>query len=486
MLLRHTAYYLIARGLPGVVNFAALAVYTRQLAPEAFGQYALVLVGVGLANVAVFQWHRLVLERFLAANSADPQRFLGWMLAQFLVLALAVTGIGALLALWWPDPVWQRLVALAVPLLLAQAWFELNLALVRARLEPGRYGGLLGSKAVMALGLGAGLAWAGFGAMAPLIGLLVAHVVAFVLFGLGLWRGTSPRMPETDVLRAHLRYGLPLTVTFALMWVVSGSDRLMLAYFLDEQAVGVYAAGYDLAFQSLTLLLTIINTAAYPLAVTALERDGEAAACEQLRQNGEWILAAALAGAAGLVVLAPALVAVLIGETFREGALTVLPWVAAAAALAGIKAYHFDIAYHLGRASQYLVATGAVTAFSNVALNLWLIPVHGILGAAWATLGGYGLALLLSVVFSQRAFPMPAIAPLLIKTGWVGVAAALAAWFGLALGNTPTASLSIGLALGLIGTGLIAVAVDVGGVRRPIACLSRCYLRTDRRHSRIR
>lgn len=480
MLLRHMAYYLIARGLPGVVNFAALAVYTRLLTPDAFGQYALVLAGIGFANVAVFQWHRLVLERFLAAQATEPQRFLGGMLAQFLVLASAVTGIGALLALWWPDPLWQRLIALAVPLLLVQAWFELNLALARAQLEPGRYGRLLGSKAVMALGVGTLLAWAGLGAAAPLVGLLAGHVIAFVVFGLSLWRGIAPRIPEAAVLREHLRYGLPLTVTFALAWVVSGSDRFMLAYFRDEQAVGVYAAGYDLAFQSMTLLLTIINTAAYPLAVAALERDGEAAAREQLRQNGEWILAAALAGAAVLVVLAPALVAVLVGEDFREGALAVLPWVAVAAALAGIKAYHFDIAYHLGRASQYLVATGAVAAVANVALNLWLIPAHGILGAAWATLGAYGVALLLSVVFGQRAFPMPAIAALLIKAGWVGAAVTLAAWFGLALGDTPAARLGIGLALGLSGAGLIAFAADIGGVRRSIIRFSRYCLRPDR------
>lgn len=480
MLVRHLVSYSLARGLPGLLNFAALAVYTRLLTPDAFGQYALVLVGIGFANVAVFQWHRLVLERFLAAQVTDPQRFLGGMLAQFLVLALAVTGIGALLALWWPDPQWQRLIALAVPLLLAQAWFELNLALARARLEPGRYGRLLGSKAVIALGVGALLAWAGLGAAAPLVGLLAGHVIAFVVFGLCLWRGIAPRIPEAAVFREHLRYGLPLTVTFALAWVVSGSDRFMLAYFLDEQSVGVYAAGYDLAFQSLTLFLTIINTAAYPLAVTALERDGEASAREQLRQNGEWILTAALSGAAGLVVLAPALVAVLIGEAFRDGALAVLPWVAAAAALAGIKAYHFDIAYHLGRASQYLVATGAVAAVANVVLNLWLIPAHGILGAAWATLGAYGLALLLSAAFGQRAFPMPAIAALLIKAGSAGAVVALAAWLGWALGDSPTARLSIGLALGSIGAGVIALVADIGGVRRPIARISRCYLRTVR------
>jgi hypothetical protein len=34
MLLRHSLLYALGRGLPGIVNFLAIAVYTRLLAPE--------------------------------------------------------------------------------------------------------------------------------------------------------------------------------------------------------------------------------------------------------------------------------------------------------------------------------------------------------------------------------------------------------------------------------------------------------------------
>lgn len=55
MLLRHSALYTLARGLPGLINFAALAVYTRLLGPEEYGRYALVIAAVGLANAVLFQ-----------------------------------------------------------------------------------------------------------------------------------------------------------------------------------------------------------------------------------------------------------------------------------------------------------------------------------------------------------------------------------------------------------------------------------------------
>jgi O-antigen/teichoic acid export membrane protein len=476
MLLRHSANYLLARGLPGLVNFGALAIYTRLLSPDEFGRYALVLAGIGLANVIVFQWLRLVLGRFLQAHRDEPQGFLSGILALFLILAFGITGLGTMLAWWWPDPVWQRLLALAVPLLLAQSWFELNLSLATARLKPGWYGKLLGSKAVIALAVGTLLAWIGLGAAAPLAGLLIAHMAAFLLFGLVAWRGVAPRWPEAALLSNQLRYGLPLTVTFALGWVVSGSDRLLLAWLMDERTVGVYAAGYDLVFQSLTLLLTIINTAAFPLAVTALERHGPDDARVQVAQNGELIISAALAGGAGLVVMGAPIVALLIGEAFRADALRILPWIAAASVLAGIKAYHFDIAFHLGRNSRWLLGTGAVAAASNLILNLLLIPAYGILGAAWATLGAFAIALLTSAVLSRRAFPMPRMAPLLLKGLFVGFAAALAAWLGMGLSERLWIKLSSGLVIGLTGTVLASLTVNLAGLRAAITCRERATL----------
>lgn len=465
MLLRHSAYYLLARGVPGLVNFVALAVYTRLLAPEDFGRYALVLVGVGLANVVIFQWLRLVLARFLPANRDAPERLLGTILALFLMLAVTVTGLGAIVALWWPDPIWRSLIALAVALLLAQAWFELNLTLAAAKLQPGSYGRLLGSKAVIALAIGGTLAWIGLGAVAPLAGLLGAHLVAFALFGFAAWRGIHPRWPEAKDLRVQLRYGLPLTVTFALGWVVSGSDRILLAWLQDEGSVGLYAAGYDLAFQSLTLLLAVINTAAYPLAVTAMERGGNEAARRQLAQNGELIFAVAFGACAILIALTPQIVQVVFGAEFRGGAQTILPWVAAAAAIAGLKAYHFDLAFQLSYASHWQVVTGVIAALVNIVLNIVLIPPFGILGAAWATLAAFLVGMATSSLLGRRLFEMPNVLPLITKATFLGLVAGLASWFSSDLIGENWIAVITGLGFGVFSAIVVSWMANIGGLR---------------------
>ena len=159
MLLRHTLYYLAARGLPGLINFAALSLYTRLLAPDEFGRYSLVVASVSLIHVFLFQWLQLVLGRFLPAHRDEPQIVQQSILALFLLLAgsVSVAGLGA--ALLWSDPVWRALLALAVPLTVAEAWLQLNLTLASTNLRPGRYGFLLGGKSLLAIMVGGWLAW---------------------------------------------------------------------------------------------------------------------------------------------------------------------------------------------------------------------------------------------------------------------------------------------------------------------------------------
>lgn len=478
MLLRHSFYYLFARGVPGLVNFAALALYTRLMAPEEFGRYSLVLATVGLVDVMVFQWLRLVLGRFIPAHRNQPRVVQETVLALFLALAAVVLLSAGVVALSWPDPVLRGLLAIGVSLTLVQAWLQLDLTLASAQLQPGRYGRLMGSKSVLAIIVGGWLAWLGFGAYGPLLGLIFGAVLAWLLFGLRAWSGVRPRWPESTQFRDYVTYGLPLVVTFALGWVIASSDRMIIAWLLDEAAAGIYAVGYDLPQQTLGLVLTIINTAAHPLATRRLEHEGVEAAGAQMRRNGELITTFAFTGAAALVALAPQLVDLVVGSAFRDGALAVLPWVAASAAVAGLKAFHFDIAFHLMRQSRWLVITTSLAALANVALNFLLIPSYGIVGAAWATLAAFAVACIASALLGRKIFPMPPVLPLIIKATIVagcmygGVAVVLSA------GLAPTLEIVVGGSSGGLLAILAAICLDIGGLREGV--LSR--LRTRKKN----
>lgn len=464
MLIRSSLAYVLARGLPGLVNLAALALYSRLLSPEEYGRYALVIAGVMLVGMIAFQWQRAVVLRWLPARYETARQFLGESACLFLGLALVSSAIGAVIVLHWPDPVWQRLMGVGVPLLVAQGWFELNLTLAQARLTPVRYGALLGGKSVVALGVGGALAFAGLGAIAPLIGLLAGTVLAVALFGIPFWRDVQLKLPADRDFRQQLDYGLPLILTFALGWIIASSDRLLVGWLLGVDAAALYAVGYDLAQYSLSVLLVIVYTAAYPLAVSALERRGRAAAIAQSARNGELIVTVALAGAAVLTVLAPELVGIAVGAHYRETAVQLVPWIALSAALGGIKAFHFDMAFHLGRSSGGLLMSSMVAALANVALNLLLIPRFGVLGAAYASAASLALATALSAQLGRRVFALPAFAPMCLRAGAVALIAASGA-----LAAAHAVDGVTGLVAGAVAAASTALAgaflMDLGGLR---------------------
>lgn len=404
MLLRYTAYYGLARGVPGLLNFLAIAIYTRLLSPSDYGIYALVVVWVGLVNVVCFQWIRLSLLRFFPANLDDPRRFLSTLLLAYTSVALitGVVGVAVLLAV--NDASLRSLVLIAVPLVWIQAGFELSLELMRSQLNPLRYGLMAGVKAVIALGLGVLLITWGFGAFGPLLAMLVGMFAAVVALGASLWRGARPSLKLLPDLKPLLSYGLPLTATFALGFVVSSSDRFLLAALLNNEAVGIYTAGYDLVAHVIDLLLMTVNLAGYPLVVRALEQRGREAAREQLDRNGGLLLLIAIPVTLGFIVLAPQIVALMLGEAFHTGATQIVPWVALGVFMSCIRAFHFDLAFQLSEKTLYQVWINGGAALINVVLNLLLIPAFGLMGAAYATVIAYGVALVLSVLLGRRLF----------------------------------------------------------------------------------
>lgn len=416
MMLRHGLAYLAARGLPALLNFAALAIYTRLLAPEQFGIYAMVLAGLGIAHTAFLSWLDLGLLRFLAAYEVRRGTFLGTILIAFLAM-LALAGLASLLALWLTsDPLLDRLLPLGFLLFCVEGFAELHLRLANAQLTPAVYGRMAITRALVALAVGSALVVAGAGAEGILLGLAagaVAAVVAPTRRELGslwsAWRQVATPVFDPAVLRHLFLYGAPLVVTLGLDVVLAGADRFLLARVIGTDAAGVYAVGYQLTAYTLGTLLVIVNLAGYPLAVKAFETGGLAAAEPYLRQNALLLWGIGLPAACGMGLLAPNITAVVTGSAFAADAALVMPVLVLAALLQRCRTYYFDFAFQLRAKVAWQALISAATVILNIGLNLLLIPRFGILGAAWATVAACGLGLALSIVIGRRVLALPLI-----------------------------------------------------------------------------
>ena len=304
---------------------------------------------------------------------------------------------------------------------------------------------------------------AGAGGSAPLIGIAIAPFIAALLFTPGEIRQGAQGQINRARAREYARYGYPIAASLILALVLSSTDRLLLAAFLDEAAVGAYHAGYSLANRTLDVIFIWLGAASGPALVMALERGGEAALQRAAREQAAAFALIALPAAAGLALVARPLADIVIGEALRDQAAAVTPLIAVSALFAGLTTYYLHQAFTLARRTSLLLAAMAVPAVANVLLNLILIPRMGLMGAALATAISFVIGAIASWGLGRRAIALPLPWSALWRSalatlGMAAVVSLLPAWGGVV-------ELMLKASAGAFTYGLLAWVLNVAGVR---------------------
>lgn len=398
--------------IPALINFLSLVLYTRILTADAYGRYAILLAAVVTVKMVLFEWLRLGVLRFFQSeqHAGNLNAFISTALAGYVITAFIVAIIGWGLLQAFPSMQIQvnNGFLLALLWLLGWALFELILQMNRAALASKRYGILSAEKAVLGL-------------IASLL-LLVSFekseraIILGLLFGIGVtllidlpkWlKWVRGKCIDVRIASTLVRYGMPFTVTLALDSVISLSDRFLLNYYMDSNAVGVYAASYDLTNQSVMIIFTILNLAVYPILLKTLESKGRAQTLDQLRNYAVILFAITVPSCIGMALISEPLANVFLGEAFRQVAYKNIPWIAMATFFMGAKAFYADLSFQFGLRSDLQIWPVAAAALLNILLNLWWIPISGVVGAAKATCVAYLFAMVLSIVMGRRLFMLP-------------------------------------------------------------------------------
>jgi len=264
-------------------------------------------------------------------------------------------------------------------------------------------------------------------------------------------------------VRTYAVYGYPIAASLALTVVLASTDRFLLAYYLDEAAVGAYHASYSIANRTLDVLFLWLGSAGQPALVMALERGGLERLKEAAREQASTFLLIGLPAAAGVALVARPLAEVLIGPELRAAAASVTPWIALSALLFGLTAYYFGQAFTLGRKTKRLLLAMAIPALLNVALNVVLVPRFGLVGAAWATAASFGVGLLATMLIGRRVMALPIPWDSLVRCAVATAAMAAVVALLPPIGGFPELVLDAGVG-GLVYAA-VALTINASGVR---------------------
>jgi O-antigen/teichoic acid export membrane protein len=466
-MLKHTTLYFGVRAVNGVLGLATLSLLTQWLAPADYGRYALGASAIAVGASILFQWLNVSVSRFHGRGEETDARLLSEAARMFALIAGGVLLVAAAIVLArGEDLAIGRGFALAVALGgCAMGLHNLHLQIVNSRSQPLRYGLITSTRAAVAL-LGAALALrAGWGVTGVLMALTVGCVVAVGLFGA---RWPLRLAPENAPLRRELvGYGLPLSATYLATMLIDASDRFLIGSMLGVASVAPYAASYDLTQQTVGVVLNVFFLSLYPRITRAWESEGDAGARRELAPLARCIVLAAPFVVGVFAAFAGPIARLLLGAGVREQAAQLMPLIALAIALGGVKAYLLDIPLLLQRRVRAHLVVTFVMAATNIVLNLVLLPTMGLVGSAVAAVGSFGLGA--GIIF---ALGRPS---RLVQLGLRELAVAVAAAAGLwlagrgALGASQDAGLPAlaGVALAALAAaaafGAIVVALDLGG-----------------------
>ena len=301
------------------------------------------------------------------------------------------------------------------------------------------------------------------GAAAPLVGMAFAYAIVALTEGHWLWTSSKGGSFDRDNAKRYLAYGLPIAGALVLDLILSASDRFLIAFFIDEAAVGAYAAGYGVADKTTLMICAWAAMAASPLLMAAYEKGSQAEIDEAASGMAKSILLIAVPSAVGIGIVAGPLSEVMIGEDLRDQARQIIPWIAVAGLFNGLLIHYFSEAFQLARKTLQRALIMLIPALGNIALNIILLPRLGVMGAVYATVGCYVLGVLLLAVFGRRhvRLPIPAmdIAKILVAClAMVGAVELIPSWGGML-------ELMTDAIAGVVVYGFSVVALNAAGAR---------------------
>jgi O-antigen/teichoic acid export membrane protein len=335
--LRGVAWKTASRALLESSKLVVGVLLARLLTPHDFGVAGMVIVFAGI--VPIFSGLALGAALVQRSELSEADRSTAFWTGIGLGAVLTAAGIaasGAVARFYGQPEVRPLFAALSTSFVLTALGMTHGQLLVREldyrRLELRTMAGTLAGAVT-----GVTVAVLGYGPWAIIAQLLAATGASTALLWLfSPWR---PRFVYSWAsLRSLVGFGGNVSGTLVLNELNSNTDNLLVGRFLGASALGTYAVAYNvmlLPFSRLTAPLQEVLYAAF----SRVQDDRERVLAVWLRVN-RLLAAAALPMLAGLVVVAPELVHVLLGDRWHGAipVIRILAWVGAFQALQGLNA----------------------------------------------------------------------------------------------------------------------------------------------------
>ncbi len=400
-LLSQTAIYGISATVAKFLNYLLTPLLTRVLTGDVYGEVSYLYAIIPFANVLLTMGFSTGYFRFAASCESEDERkrLFSTLWSAVSLFSLVVC---AVIAAIFPSPTTITMAAL----ILVDNISCIPLSMLRERGKAVRYtiiniSGVV-VNIILCYSLYTYIEGASHSAVWVLLANLAASLTSLVLLLPSCAKMFTSRV-DIGVLKRVLSYSYPLMVA-GIMGVASDFiDRQMLRWMLPEDIalsqLGIYSATAKIA-ALMVIFRQIYTLGAEPFFLQKFSKEDfgrlNATALKYFAAVGIIIFLG--------ITLYTDVFGLILGSDFREG-MVILPLLLLSNLLAGVLV-NLSFWYKVADRTKFAVIVTISGITISIALNLWLIPLHGYNGAAWARVGAMVMMVLLSYTLGQRYYPV--------------------------------------------------------------------------------
>jgi len=445
----------LATGLAALSGIFTMPLLTRTLGATDYGIWTqafatsymvLLVVGLGLP---------IAMIRFLPAKT--DKAAIRDDVYSVLCLSLLVTLVTSVLMVVFAEPIARsffdgatQIVRLTALIILLSSPTSISLTFFRAFSHMKTYSLFVLIDAFCQVGIVAYLSLNGYGLVTMFVG-LVALKALLLVCSLGYAaRHIGAARPRFLRTKDYLRFALPLMPSNLSWWIVSSSDRYVIAAYLGLDSVGIYSVAYGIG-NIIALIVIVLGLVLTPTLSRLYDEGKMEELSTQISYSLKYFLMIAIPFVVGAAVIARPLLTLFSTPTMASQGLLVLPMIALSILLLGA----YSIVGQVLLLTKRTTLAGAVwlaAAALNLGLNILLVPHLGINGSALSSVVVYVLVLAIISYYSYREVSFPVDWRFVIKTVVASGFMALAVWlFSPQTRSQTVAAVAVGVIVYVIG-----------------------------------
>lgn len=450
--MKSTIIYFLGRIISAIIAFSSITIYSHLTNPSDYGYYSYTISIAYIVNMSIHQWVRVSMTRFYINDDHATKIYKN--AAEILFLAINAIMITLALITYFLDFNLDANLLVVSLVVISMSFSDFTLEIFRLSGKHYMYSVTYFLRQALSSAIAISLLIYGYGPYSLFAGIIIGCLLPSIFSSFGHFKIADLRTVKREDLQHLLKFGLPLSGTYTTSAILNNIDTILVFLIAGPAVAGLYALCAELARQLIMVVMEAVNLPAYPLAVRAFHKHGEAAAKQQLEVNFAYLIVISIPAVVGLNLCAGDFADVFLGSRYHEMAKLVMPLIAVSTFLRGLRVFYFDQAFHFAKETGATFVTTLIASVMAVGLGIALIFAMGPVGASISAILASLAAVLLSNVFGRSKWAMPILYLMMLKVAVCSSFMAIAIWCIPDVGRFATLALkvAVGIAVYLIGS----------------------------------